>query len=134
MVKKVQRVFFPVDAAAILSMPRPRTVQEDFWVWAWEKTGVFTVRSAYRALVQQEGRPEMASSSDGDEKTWRSLCNLRVMPKIRVFWWRVVKNLLPCASELQRRHIKETRLCPLCGHDDERLYHALVECEHAKAF
>lgn len=56
------------------------------------------------------------------------------MPKIRVFWWRVVKNILPCYSELRRRHIKELSVCPLCGHEDETLWHTLIACEHARSF
>jgi hypothetical protein len=133
-VEKVQRIFFPLDAAAILSMPRPRSEQADFWAWAWDKTGVFTVRSAYKELVQIDGLPEPAGgSSTNDEPTWKSLWKLKVMPKIRVFWWRVVKNLLPCAAELRRRHIKEISVCMLCGNDNETLFHALIECEHARA-
>jgi hypothetical protein len=116
-------------------MPRPRTEQADFWAWEWEKSGMFTVRSTYREIVLREGLPEPSgSSSDGDANTWKSLWGLQVMPKIRVFWWRVVKNMLPCASELHRRHIKDLSGCPLCGHVEESLYHALIDCEHAKSF
>jgi len=115
-VEKVQRIFFPLDAAAILNMPRPRTEQDDFWAWAWDRTGIFTVRSAYRELIQRCGLSEPATgSSTGDEATWKALWRLRIMPKIRVFWWRVVKNLLPCAAELRRSHMKEISNCPLCG-------------------
>uniref|UniRef100_A0A0E0RI21 Uncharacterized protein n=1 Tax=Oryza rufipogon TaxID=4529 RepID=A0A0E0RI21_ORYRU len=89
-VEKVQRIFFPLDAAAILNMPRPRTEQDDFWAWAWDRTGIFTVRSAYRELIQRCGLSEPATgSSTGDEATWKALWRLRIMPKIRVFWWRV---------------------------------------------
>ena len=134
-VEKVQRIFFPLDAAAILNIPRPRTEQDDFWAWAWDRTGIFTVRSAYRELIQRCGLSEPATgSSTGDEATWKALWRLRIMPKIRVFWWRVVKNLLPCAAELRRSHMKEISNCPLCGNDNETKFHALVECEHAKLF
>ena len=30
--------------------------------------------------------------------------------------------------------MKEISNCPLCGNDNETLFHALVECEHAKLF
>ena len=42
--------------------------------------------------------------------------------------------MLPAAGELKRRHIKELGNCPLCGNDNETLFLALVECDHAKLF
>lgn len=35
---------------------------------------------------------------------------------------------------MRRRHMKETSNCPLCGHEMETLFHALVECDHARMF
>jgi hypothetical protein len=40
--------------------------------------------------------------------------------------------MLPAAGELKWRHIKELVNFPLCGHYNETLFHALVECEHAE--
>jgi hypothetical protein len=103
----VQRIFYPFDSAAILSMPRPRTEQLDFWAWEWEKSGSFSVRSAYLEIILKDGLLEPTGSLlDGDESTWKAFWGLRVMPKFRVFWWRVVKNLPPCTSELHRRQKK----------------------------
>lgn len=31
----------------------------------------------------------------------KALWKLKVQPKVRVFWWRVIKNILPAYSELQ---------------------------------
>lgn len=45
-----------------------------------------------------------------------------------------MKNLLPSCGEMRRRHMKETSNCPLCGHEMETLFHALVECDHARMF
>jgi hypothetical protein len=127
--------FFPANAAAILSMPRPRSFQEDFWAWGWDNSGVFSVRSVYRELVRRNTiSNDGTGSSTDDSNTWKHLWKLKVMPKIRIFSWRVIKNLLPTAGELHRRHIKEVGNCPLCGHDNETLFHALTECEHAKVF
>jgi hypothetical protein len=56
------------------------------------------------------------------------------MPKICIFWWRVLKNFLPTYGELNRRHIKELSDCPLCGHEVETMYHCMVQCEHVITF
>lgn len=49
----VRRMFIASDANVILSLPRPRVPMEDFWVWGWERTGVFTARSAYRNIMEK---------------------------------------------------------------------------------
>ena len=131
----MRRIFFARDADAILSMPRPRTSQQDVWDWAFDKTGTYTVRSAYK-LVLEEGidNAQHAKSSNGGETKWRALWKLKVMPKIRIFWWRVLKGILPRHAELHRRHMKELSQCPICGHEEESLYHAFISCDHAKKF
>ena len=45
-----------------------------------------------------------------------------------------MKNILPAFGELQRRHIRDDVVCPMCGHRDESLFHALVRCDYAKLF
>lgn len=92
----VRKLLIASDSEAILNMPRPRVAMEDFWAWSWERSGVFSVRSAYRALVEKEFNSEEQprSSSDGQE-TRKALWKLKVQPKIRVFWWRVLKGFLP---------------------------------------
>lgn len=116
-------------------MPRPRRQHSDIWAWAWDRHGLFSVRSAYRKLSEQQNSDDhLASNADGKEASWKALWRLQVMPKIRIFWWRVMKNLLPSCGEMRRRHMKETSNCPLCGHEMETLFHALVECDHARMF
>jgi hypothetical protein len=41
----------PHDAEAVLHLHRPRNGGAEFWAWSEEKTGIYTVRSAYRMLV-----------------------------------------------------------------------------------
>jgi hypothetical protein len=50
----IRQVFIPIDAEAILLMPRGRGVQ-DFWAWNLEKFGAYTVKSAYKFSINQHG-------------------------------------------------------------------------------
>lgn len=54
---------------------------------------------------------------------------LRIIPEVRVFWWRVLKELLPSYSILAHRQVMEMASCKLCGHAEESLFHALIDCE-----
>lgn len=116
-------------------MPRPRTNVEDFWAWEAEKNGVFSVKSAYRLLMDQKlAQLNEPSTSQYGEVSWKALWRLRVQPKIRVFWWRAMKKILPSSAELHRRHVGESGHCPMCGNSEETLFHALTKCDHAVLF
>lgn len=72
---------------------------------------------------------EEASSSTALNDVWRKIWKLQVVPKVDVFWWRVVKGILP-----KHRHIEEDSVRKLCRASDENLLHALVQCSHAQLF
>lgn len=67
----IRETFFPADADAILSIKLPRSGGDDIWSWAEERTGLYSVRSAYRMLIQD-----------------------------RVDWWRILKDIMPCFATL----------------------------------
>lgn len=60
--------------------------------------------------------------------------HLMVMPKVRVFWRRVVRGILPDECSLQHCHIKESNTCRVCFAMEEDLMHALLHCSYAKRF
>ena len=97
----VQSIFYAPDAAAILAMARPRVAGADVWAWAREKSGLFTVRSAYRHEMQTKIQvTKTVGLPSGDSAIWKALWKINVLPKIRVFWWRALKNFLPSYGEL----------------------------------
>ena len=113
---------------------------EDWIAWAKEKTGIHSVRSVYHALVGRNHEEEMLrhdtipSSSVNDSEVWKRLWKLPVIPKVRVFWWRVLRGILPDYRTLTRRHIMENNTCGICKAESETLMHALIECSHARLF
>ena len=62
----IRSIFYAPDAAAILAMARPRVGGADVWAWAREKSGLFTVRSAYRHEMETKSQvTETSGSSSG---------------------------------------------------------------------
>lgn len=59
---------------------------------------------------------------------------MKVPPKVRIFWWRVLHNYMPTKEELKRRHISKEGHCETCGKDSESLYHVVFECTYAHRF
>jgi hypothetical protein len=135
----VRANFFSPDAEAILNIPLRSNGGEDVLAWNFEKTGTYTVKSSYRALVIQKERAALDEGSDmgtsmENDQMWRYLWELKVLPKVRVFWWRVLRGILPDLVTLNRRHIKEIPRCEVCFAADEDLMHALISCSHAQMF
>lgn len=114
--EKIKRTFIAPDVNTILNMPRPRVAMEDYWAWGNERSGIFTVCSAYRMLMEsrEEGMGQIGSSTQGQE-VWKALWCLNVQPKIHVFWCRTLQGFLPAKGKLFRRHIGKDDVCPLCG-------------------
>jgi hypothetical protein len=135
----IRSVFLAPDAEAILNIPLRNGGGEDFFAWNHERSGVYSVKSAYRALVNQNERATLdegtaTGTSANEKQMWTSLWKLKVVPKVRVFWWRVIRGILPDECTLKRRHIKELSRCNVCLAMEEDLMHALIKCSHAQRF
>lgn len=124
----IRQQFIPVDANAILSIP-VRGRSDDLWAWEPEKHGVYSVRSAYRLLDAERIREQVVGRAGclGNED-WKRIWKLKVPPKVRVFWWRVIHEFLPARLILHRRHLEPIPNCEVCGGDEESIRHVLIEC------
>ena len=81
---KLQEFFTQVDIDVILNIPLCHQSQLDFWAWHHDKTGVFTVRSAYRMLIIWRTLSENTARSNRreEEKEWSSLWQVMVPLKV----------------------------------------------------
>ena len=132
-VELVRNTFIPPDAEAILNITLRSGGGDDFLAWAFESSGNYSVKSSYRSLVTHKERlareeRTISGTSQTNEQMWKLLRKLKVQPKVRFFWWPVLRGILPDESTLQRRHIKETSRCNICLAMEEDLMHALIHC------
>jgi hypothetical protein len=90
----------PIDAQAVLHIPLGRA-REDIWAWEGECHGLYSVRSAYRFLVEKEAQERdfktggSAHLTGNNNPLWRKLWALKVPPKVRVFWWTFHMTICP---------------------------------------
>ena len=94
--EKLEEFFMPMDVQVIKAIPVCTHSQEDFWSWHYDRSGVFTVRSAYKLLVHTKNRREdwlegraNSSGTAESEKQWTKLWQTPVPSKLRVFLWRL---------------------------------------------
>jgi hypothetical protein len=62
------------------------------------------------------------------------LWKLPVPPKVRCYWWRVMKRFVPARQILKERHMDHLGFCEACGVPEETIQHALFSCTWAKIF
>jgi len=131
----VRHYFSPMDSKAILQIPLSLRKQEDCWAWHHERNGLFSVRSAYRMLIQAKKSREdyfesRASCSDIEtrQKEWKHLWGMQLPSKIKVFCWRLALNSIPTGKVLKSRNLATSAECKICGAGEDSWEHALLHC------
>ena len=134
----IEEVFLPSDARAIYAIPLCMRHIDDFWDWVHEKKGTFTVRSAYRMLVDTNMRREAwlegkghSSDTARETKSWERLWKVDVPSKLKIFLWRLAQQSVPTADVLHHRNMSTTTRCGLCGSEDS-WQHSLLHCTVAR--
>jgi ribonuclease HI len=132
----VRRWFEAIDVHEILKIQTSRRNDPDFIAWNPDKTGVFTVRSAYRLAFEEqlraEGRQATSSEPLGASPDWKCIWQCPVPHKVRIFAWKLAQNALATQSNMARRGMETPATCLICGVEEETTYHAMIKCPHAR--
>jgi ribonuclease HI len=136
----LEEYFLPMDVEVIMSIPLSTRRLEDRWAWHYEKSGILTVRSVYRLLVQTKKRREdwlegrsASSGTAAEGKAWQRLWKVVQVPsKLRIFLWRLAHQSLPTGDVRRHRHMADTSACSLCGAEDS-WRHSLLSCTIARS-
>ncbi|KAL5551641.1 hypothetical protein UlMin_001817 [Ulmus minor] len=73
-----------------------------------------------------------SSSSIVASKWWNKLWGLGIPPKVKVFWWRVIHNILATSFNLRVHHVPANPCCGICGYGVYTTVHALFLCPFIK--
>ncbi|XP_042972967.1 uncharacterized protein LOC122304769 [Carya illinoinensis] len=103
--EKILRLLGPSNAAVIQKIHVSTSGARDRLVWLGTKDGGFTVRSGYH--LQKE------------------------LTTVKVFLWRACLESLPTMSNLFKKKIVSSPLCPVCCNSDETTGHILWNCPSA---
>jgi hypothetical protein len=89
----IRRYFYPWDVDEILKIKLSEVEMEDVIAWQFEKSGCFSVRSAYRLGMRAEhglGSTSSSSVPSGDRSIWKKFWKLQVPPKVHTIGWRLI--------------------------------------------
>ena len=130
-VDRVQRFFLPFEAESILNIPLSYSLPEDSIMWMGNKRGVFTIKSAYYVALPLVQKSEVGDCSYSYCRTrlWKTMWQLKLPAKIRIFSWKACMDELPTRLNLARRGLNIEPSCPQCKTALESTSHALIHCE-----
>uniref|UniRef100_A0A803QGH5 Reverse transcriptase domain-containing protein n=1 Tax=Cannabis sativa TaxID=3483 RepID=A0A803QGH5_CANSA len=123
---RVRQWFHERDARNILNIGLPLQLQPDSWRWLGEPRGTFSVKSAYKLVMNQ-------SSQAQPNWDWKSLWNSPIHGRLKMLWWQLMRDALPTRGNLGMVISLQTRESPICGEGEETTLHLFWECYFAKA-
>lgn len=105
----LHQLFQPGDVQRILRLRPSITGAQDLLYWKLSKTGSYTVKSGY--YVQRELDNESTQQTQVISSSFLQLRNqiiqklwtLKLPPKIKFFWWKVLHNGLPVAKKTKQK-------------------------------
>nr|POE88450.1 putative ribonuclease h protein [Quercus suber] len=128
-VNVIDNLFYDFEATLIKNMPLCRSIQDDVLIWPFNPDGVYSVKSGYRYLheQQQHGLP---GPSDISVLTplWKKIWGLQVPNKVKHLAWKACKDSLPTKTNLIRRKVITEGCCDVCKLHQEDVVHALFLC------
>ncbi|XP_021749452.1 uncharacterized protein LOC110715189 [Chenopodium quinoa] len=110
---------------------RPRVVAEllqkidDFVYWKYTKDGIFSTKTAYNYLVSQHFNLDLVRSS---AICWKRLWGTPLLPKWKMFAWKVMHNALPVSALLVRKGLPVDPICIFCRANSESIILLFWDC------
>ncbi|KAL5539433.1 hypothetical protein UlMin_045908 [Ulmus minor] len=135
----VSQMFLDFEAKLILALPRPAlgcsmADKQDSYCWHYDAKGLYSVKSAYRLGMELACSVHPSSTAPATGSWWKALWNASIPPKVKVFWWRAINDILPTSWNLRSHHIPTAASCALCGYGMETTSHSLFLCPLMKPF
>lgn len=128
--------FWPMDVDEILKIRTSPRQRQDFISWQPERSGRFSVRSAYRLATSSHNDAfaggASSDSPDGNRSLWKLIWRAHIPQKIKIVAWKASVGALATMLGKVEHHIGVRAICPICGVEEETSFHALVTCGHAR--
>lgn len=115
-----------------MSIPLSCRLPEDKLCWELEKDGTYSVRSAYKALLNDERSMDVGTSSTTSD-LWPIIWGAAVLPRVKLFAWRACLEALPTKCGLHVRVPAIGKQCGVCGETEETGLHVIHSCGVAQS-
>lgn len=123
------QLFGHVNCMTILGsvLPPRDGAGDDTLIFANSSTGKFSVKHAYKGITQEV---HVQQGSMVWKLIWRKG---QILPRIRVFLWKLLHGALPLAKIISSRTSRGNPSCAVCNQGEEDTMHMLFLCPFARA-
>ncbi|KAJ4811131.1 RNA-directed DNA polymerase (reverse transcriptase)-related family protein [Rhynchospora pubera] len=125
------RLFQPTQVQNIIhgvSIPNLNDTREDRLIWKCAKNGNYSPKEGYRELMQAQ--QNMTVQHQGMwERIWH--CK-NILPKIKIFLWRLINRGLPLAVNMHKRFQNFSPQCQRCHEENEFEMHCMFFCHTSR--
>ncbi|KAF4373756.1 hypothetical protein G4B88_009330 [Cannabis sativa] len=97
---------------------------KDNLIWRDSTDGSFSVRQAYLSLI----KPRLGMCSN----VWKEIWKVPVHERVKLFLWKVCKDILPCGSRLRTVFGNDSH-CVLCSDGEDSIPHLFFHCQFVRA-
>ncbi|KAJ4751837.1 Ribonuclease H-like superfamily protein [Rhynchospora pubera] len=106
--------------------PEKRPGMRDMLIWDCTKSGRYTVKDGYECSI-------MRMNVQGGIISWKYIWNWKnVVPKVKLFIWRLLSNALPLAQNLSNRIHAISPTCQRCHQENEFATHCFFFCQGSR--
>jgi hypothetical protein len=92
----LKECLYPHDVNEVLKIRLSERIPDDHIAWFYERSGIFTVRSAYKLVVEaerdEESRAGSSARTDGSRLLYGEIWSVNVPSKVRIFAWRLSQD------------------------------------------
>ncbi|XP_058732933.1 uncharacterized protein LOC131604515 [Vicia villosa] len=120
------------ELCGVLDGLRVATNEVDRFVWPYDSSNIFSVKSCYALMARELGEAVMDENS---RQVLDIMWGAKVPSKLKVFGWRLIQDRLPTKNLLLRRGIlqqMEDVLCVFCHTNEEDVNHVFLLCPRMK--
>ncbi|XVF57400.1 hypothetical protein PTKIN_Ptkin06aG0202400 [Pterospermum kingtungense] len=112
-VAAIHNLFQPADAECILKLPLSRNPMPHSLIWNESVNGDMSAKVAYAMARTILGKalPDRTQR----KSCWKIIWAAKVVPKIKLFFWRTVQGILPIVVNLSSRNLHVDSSCCICG-------------------
>ena len=98
----LEELFTSHEVSLIYGIPLSKRSLANMFMWHFDKKGCYSVKSGYRVWMENFGSSGIAASSSGSalSRYWSTVLSLRLPGKIKVFLWRLLRDVVPTRSTL----------------------------------
>lgn len=115
----IKSLFIEEEENLILASPWSSNLGEDKLLWCGKNSERFSIKSSY--LMNFNNLEEEVSM------LWGKLWKLKIHDRMKLFLWRVMVDAIPTRVRMARRTRVGEVCCPICGAEEETLFHLFKE-------